>query len=344
MAPKLRAKRATRNQGTTAIPIEDIVADPSQPRKTFAPEGLANLADSLLRAGQISPIVVRPVSEGKYMIVVGERRWRAAREAGLSQIECIIRHDLDEQKARELQFAENYQHDDVPPLEQARSFKHYLDTYKVSQSELSRRTGIPQRSISDRLALLKLPASVHARMAVGDIGPYEATKIAALPPDRQEAVAEAVASGRIGGRALERLAHAEESFLASNGIREEALQPTKVTEMIIGLSQRLQNLEKAVYGLLETYTFNEASNEMGVGARSAPPCPECAKQGNKAPISIIKRRSTPEDHQESIDAIESIEDLSEEEKEEILEREPAYVIEVKCRECGYTYFIGYAEE
>ena len=78
-----------------------------------------------------------------------------------------------------MQFAENYQRQDIPPLEQARSFKDYLSRYKVSQSELSRRTGIPQRTISDRLALLSLPASVHAKIEAGEIGPYEALKIAA---------------------------------------------------------------------------------------------------------------------------------------------------------------------
>jgi len=191
---------------TVALRIADIVPDPDQPRKTLAPDGLSSLAHSLLETGQISPIVVRPGPEGKYTIVVGERRWRAAKEAGLSHVECIIRHDVDGQKAREMQLAENSQREDIPPLEQARSWEDYLERYKVSQSELSRRTGIPQRTISDRLALLSLPASVHARIESGEIGPYEAIKISALPADQQEAAAEAVSTGRIGGRMLERLA------------------------------------------------------------------------------------------------------------------------------------------
>jgi ParB/RepB/Spo0J family partition protein len=344
MTSELRGKPLTGNARATAIPIEDIVPDPGQPRKTFTPDGLANLADSLLRAGQISPIVVRPESEGKYRIVVGERRWRAAKEAGLSHIDCIIRQDLDEQKVREMQFAENYQHDDIPPLEQARSFRQYLDTYDISQHELARRTGIPQRTISDRLALLSLPLSVHAQIEAGEIGPYEGARIAKLPADRQQEVADLVVSKRLRGRALEKLAHGERSSLVSNGIGEKAPQPSKATEMITDILERLQNLEKAVYGLLETCAFNQASYEMGVGARMAPPCPECAKQGNKITISIIKRKTTPEDDQELIDAIESNEDLSEEEKEGIFELQPAHVIEVKCRECGYTSFIGYAEE
>jgi ParB family chromosome partitioning protein len=203
-----RSNKQTDNQRLQAdsIHIDEIVPDPDQPRKTFSPDELSNLAHSLAQTGQISPIVVRPGAEGKYVIVVGERRWRAAREVGLSHVECLIRNDLDEQKAREMQLTENSQREDIPPLEQAKSLKNYIERYRASQSEISRRTGIPQRTISDRLALLSLPTSVHARMEAGEIGPYEATKICSLPAEHQEAVAEVVSSGRISGRALEKLA------------------------------------------------------------------------------------------------------------------------------------------
>jgi len=186
----------TKNGNVVSVRVADIIPDPDQPRKTFTPDGLRGLTHSLQESGQISPILVRPGPEGKYTILVGERRWRAAKDGGLSHIDCIIRDDVDEQKAHEMQLAENYQREDIPPLEQARSFKRYLATYGVSQSELSRRTGIPQRTISDRLALLSLPASVHARLEAGEIGPYEAVRIAALPVEQQEAVARAVSSGK----------------------------------------------------------------------------------------------------------------------------------------------------
>jgi ParB/RepB/Spo0J family partition protein len=188
-----------------SLPIDYIVPDPSQPRKTFSESNQRSLARSLRTTGQVSPIVVKPGPEGKYVIVVGERRWRAARDAGLAQLECVVRNDIDEQVTREMQFAENYQRDDVPPLEQARSLKEYMDRYAVSQSELSRRTGIPQRTISDRLILLSLPASVHTRIEAGEIGPYEAVKIAALRVDQQEGAAKIVSSGLIRGRMLDKL-------------------------------------------------------------------------------------------------------------------------------------------
>ena len=128
---------------TVLLHVDDLVPDPDQPRKTFSAEALSGLSRSLLETGQISPIVVRPGPEREYIIVVGERWWRAAKEAGVSHLECIVRYDLDDQKVREMQLAENYQREDIPVLEQAKSLKSYLDTYKVPQSELSRRIGIP---------------------------------------------------------------------------------------------------------------------------------------------------------------------------------------------------------
>jgi ParB family chromosome partitioning protein len=197
--------------------VKDLVPDPGQPRKKLADEALQDLARSLAETGQISPIVVRPGIKGEHIIVVGERRWRAAKAAGLQYIDCIIRDDLDDRASLEMQLAENYQREDVSPLDQARAFKAYMSKYRVTQRELSRRIGIPQRTISARLALLSLPVSMHAQIESGAIGPHEALKISELPSDKQEPVANAVASGRIGGRALEGLvkqlqAHPEKPF------------------------------------------------------------------------------------------------------------------------------------
>lgn len=343
MAPKSTRKAVARSQDTIALSVKDIVPDPGQPRNTFDAEGLSSLAQNLLEMGQISPIMVRPGPEGKYIIVVGERRWRAAKDAGLSRVECIIRDDVDERKAREMQFAENYHREDVPPLEQARSWKRYLDEYRVSQREFSRRTGIPQRTISDRLALLSLPVSVHAQIEAGEIGPYEGLKIAALPADRQEAVAEAVASGRIGGRDLEKLTHPSEFPNTAGRVTQEAPQPTESVEATSSLSRRLRSLERALYELAATYAYNQIAKGMEAGGGKASPCPECLRRGNKGWISGIKRKMTPRDRRELIEAMEEARN-SEEDIEELLEPEPTHLIEARCPHCGYREFIGYTWE
>lgn len=200
---KQQRKSATGTSHPAQLPIGDIVPDPNQPRKSIAAEKLNELKQSLRVSGQISPVVVRPVSDGKYMIVVGERRWRAAKESGFSHIDCIIRHDLDDQKTLELQFAENCQREDISPLEQARALKGYLDTYGISGNELARRTGLAQRTVSARLKLLSLPLSMQAKIEREEIGPHEALMISGLPPSHQDTVLSLVSSGKLGGRALE---------------------------------------------------------------------------------------------------------------------------------------------
>jgi ParB family chromosome partitioning protein len=334
-----RSAKAKKPQ-TVSLRVEKIVPDPNQPRKTFQADELRNLAKSLSETAQISPIVVRPGAEGKYVIVVGERRWRAAKQAGMSHIDCIIRYDVSEQEARELQFAENYQREDIPPLEQARGWKQYIATYKVSQSELARRTGIPQRTISDRLTLLSLPASVHARIEGGEIGPYEALKITTLPRDQQEAVAEAVASGQMSGRELENLTR---QFPRSSSGAKQVPQSAKVVEGDIGLSQRLDKLEKAIYELVATYAFNEAAKEREQEARRMPPCPECLKRGDRGAVWSVKRKMTAKDHREYFESLEGAE-LSEEEKAELFEPLPTHIIEAKCHKCGYKEFIAHVCE
>jgi ParB family chromosome partitioning protein len=201
---KQRRKFAIGKPCLSQLPVDDIMPDPNQPRKTFSVEKLNELAQSFQGSGQISPVVVRPTSEDKFMIVTGERRWRASKEAGISYINCIVRI-LDDQKARELQFAENYIREDIPPLDQATAFQDYLDKYKVSQREMARRTGIPQRTISARIALLSLPMSMRALLEADHIGPHEALIISKLPPAHQQLIETLVASGKLGGQALKSL-------------------------------------------------------------------------------------------------------------------------------------------
>lgn len=123
MSTRQLKKPVTPNRQTVTLSIDDIVPDPGQPRKTFSGSSQRSLVRSLRSSGQVSPIVVRPGPAGKYAIVVGERRWRAAKDAGLAHLDCIIRNDIEEQGAREMQFAENYQREDIPPMEQARAWK-----------------------------------------------------------------------------------------------------------------------------------------------------------------------------------------------------------------------------
>jgi ParB/RepB/Spo0J family partition protein len=186
MSTKQNKKSKLDTVSLMRLDVNDIIPDPNQPRKRFKTDTLEELGHSLVETGQVSPIVIRPGPGNKYVIVAGERRWRAAKDAGISHVECIIRRDIDNQKALEIQLAENCHREDLTPLEQARALKAYLDKYKVSQNELSRRAGIPQRTISARIALLSLPASMHAKIEAGEIGPHQALQMARKDGDMHE--------------------------------------------------------------------------------------------------------------------------------------------------------------
>jgi ParB family chromosome partitioning protein len=191
------------NEQVIKLSVDDLIPDMNQPRKAFEAEGLKELAQSLTETGQISPIIVKPRSDKKYIIIVGERRWRAAKDAGLRHIDCIVRKDVGDQKIVEIQLAENYQRSDIGPLDQGRALYNYLQKYPMSQSELSKRTGIPQRTISARLALYSLPVSMHAKVEAGEIGPYQAIEISKLPSEKQEYIAMEITAHRLCGRKLE---------------------------------------------------------------------------------------------------------------------------------------------
>ena len=184
---------------------------------------------------------------------------------------------------------------------------------------------------------------MHTRIEAGEIGPYEALKISALPADQQEAVAQAVSRGRMGGRALEKITRPASEFPhRSNKVTQQLPQPIdSVKTRITGLFQRLENLEKAIYSLAETHTYNEAARQTEHGGRKAPPCPDCLIRGRLGVISTIKRKMTSKDRRELIEAMEDA-DLTEEDIRELLEQEqPTHVIEAKCHKCGRSELIGY---
>lgn len=250
-------KKATANTvRLSRLAMSDIVPDPNQPRKRFTPDTLADLSRSLAETGQVSPIVVRPGPPGKYLIVASERRWRAAKEAGMSHIECIVRKNIDDQKALEIQLAENYQREDLTPLEQARAFKAYLDNYGVSQSEFSRRTGIPQRTISARIALLSLPASMHAKIEAGEIGPHQALQLARRDSDAHEPKVTASAPKNI----TDRLGDAD--------------------DRLVEWFELIEQIAKWLDLLIVTYGFADGSKPV--------PCVHCVREGEENCLMEMK--------------------------------------------------------
>jgi ParB family chromosome partitioning protein len=147
------------------LPIESIVANPQQPRKSFDSNSLQDLADSLKRTGLLQPVVVRRHGQ-QYQIVVGERRWRAAQMAGLTQIPAIVR-EATEAQSLELALVENLLREDLNPMEEAEAYQRLLTEFSWTQEELGERVGKDRSSVANFLRLLKLPDVIQADLRGG---------------------------------------------------------------------------------------------------------------------------------------------------------------------------------
>jgi ParB family chromosome partitioning protein len=155
------------------------VPNPRQPRTHFDPAALDELAQSIRRSGVVQPVVVRPTACDRYELVAGERRWRAARIAGLERIGAVVRR-LSDAEAVELALIENIQREDLSPLERAAAYQRYIEVFGVSAEELATRLGVSRPSVINYLRLTRLPAEVRELIASGDLAMGQARAIAGI--------------------------------------------------------------------------------------------------------------------------------------------------------------------
>mgnify|MGYP000193466200 CR=1 FL=1 len=137
------------------LPISQVESCASQPRKQFDPDALADLADSIREHGIIQPLTVRKLQSGYYQIIAGERRWRAARMAGLSEVPAIV-IEADDRKAMELAMIENLQREDLNPMEEAEGYQTLMQQYNMTQEETAQRVGKSRSTVANAMRLLKL--------------------------------------------------------------------------------------------------------------------------------------------------------------------------------------------
>jgi len=151
--------------GLRDVPVDSLVPNPHQPRKRFAPDALAELAASIRVSGVLEPIIARPRGD-RFEIVVGERRWRAAQEAGLTRIPTQIR-ELSDAEALELALEENLLREDLNPIEAARAYQRLLGEFGWTQEVLAQRIGRDRSSIANLLRLLRLPEAIQGDLEAG---------------------------------------------------------------------------------------------------------------------------------------------------------------------------------
>ena len=191
--------------GVTILPITDVENNSAQPRKIFDGETLSELADSIRQHGILQPLTVRKLDSGYYQIIAGERRWRAARMAGLNEVPVII-VEADDQTATELAMIENLQREDLNPMEEAAGYRTLIDLYHMTQEEVSSRVGKSRSAVANALRLLDLTETVRTYVEEGRLTAGHARALITLPPDVQERAAKEVIDGGLSVRQTERLA------------------------------------------------------------------------------------------------------------------------------------------
>lgn len=215
-------------QSVTEIGINDIFANPDQPRKVFDEDALNELAASIKKHGVIMPIIVNK-SGNRYMIIAGERRFRAARIAGLDTVPVIVKK-YDERQIKEIALIENLQREDLNPIEAANAMRSLMEDYSLSQEELADRIGKSRPAIANTLRLLNLQPDVLEMVKSGELSAGHARAIVTVPAEDQKKIALNVVKNGLSVRATEK------------AVKDYFLPPEKKQKVKIPLSAELKEL------------------------------------------------------------------------------------------------------
>lgn len=226
------------------VSINEIEPNRNQPRKVFEDESLQQLADSIREHGVIQPIIVRPIQTGGYQIIAGERRWRASRMAGLREVPVIIR-DYDDTKTMEIALIENLQRENLNPIEEAQGYKELMETYHMTQAEVSSSVGKSRSAIANTLRLLNLPKEIIEYVKDGTLSSGHARAILALESEERmlEIGKKAVEQG-LTVREVEKLA--KKPPKTENKAKKESLMKKNsyLQEVEIALNEQLHRKVK----------------------------------------------------------------------------------------------------
>ena len=191
--------------GAVYLPISQVEPGLNQPRKRFDPETLAELADSIRIHGIIQPLTVRRLSTGYYQIIAGERRWRAAKDAGLREVPVVI-IEADDKKVMEIGLIENLQREDLNPVEEAQGYQTLMEEYGLTQEQVAQQMGKSRPAITNTLRLLALPEDLLELVAQDQLSAGHARALLAAPtPALQRAAAKRVIAERLSVRQTEAL-------------------------------------------------------------------------------------------------------------------------------------------
>lgn len=195
----------TKDSGSIMLRISEIEPNKDQPRKHFDEDALIELADSIRQHGVIQPLLVRPLDNGSYQLVAGERRWRASRMAGLLEVPVVIK-DLSDHEAMEIALIENLQRKDLNAIEEALGYEQLMEQYGMTQEKVAERVGKSRPAVANALRLLNLPSPVMDMIKSGDVSAGHARALLKLDDENEIVeIAQKIQKGRYSVRDIEKL-------------------------------------------------------------------------------------------------------------------------------------------
>ena len=255
----LFAENAVEEQGkTVSLRISEIEPNRDQPRKQFDEAALADLAESIAQHGVLQPLLVRPLPGGGYQLVAGERRWRASRMAGLTEVPVVIR-EMSDQEAAELALIENLQRQDLNPMEEALGYRTLMDQYGMTQEDAARAVGKSRPAVANALRLLNLPTEIADMVSSGQLSAGHARTILSFETlTAQMEAAQAAIKQDLSVRALEKMAKASRSSRPERAARRRDSFFDEV-ELVLTeqLGRKVRVLDKGENGVLQLEFYSK---------------------------------------------------------------------------------------
>lgn len=237
-----------KSDGVIMLRVSDIEPRPGQPRKDFDPEAMAQLADSIATHGLIQPVVVRLEENGLYQIIAGERRWRASKMAGLTEIPAVI-VDADDRKAAELAIIENIQREDLNPIEEAEAYKALAEEHNMTQEEISRQVSKSRSAVANAMRLLELPDDVMDMVRNNELSAGHARALLGLGDSRKiSELARAAKESGMSVRMLEQTVRAANKAESSDKARTEEKKEKPTPSLKVNYIEALQNKMTSMLG------------------------------------------------------------------------------------------------
>lgn len=234
----IESPKVPENMRIWNMAIEKLVPNPKQPRQIFTKEALQELSDSIKEKGIIQPILVRKISDGKFEIIAGERRWRAAQLAGLTEVPAVIKETQD-QEVLELALIENIQRENLNPIEEAEAYDYLMTKYSLTQQDLALKVGKDRSTIANLLRLLNLHPDVRKMMSLGEISLGQAKVLLSVNDmSLQKELAIRTKKENLSVRALEKLVVKPKAPTAAPLTDQEMLK----TKLVQNVQEELQKM------------------------------------------------------------------------------------------------------